>query len=124
MKMHETYRVRMRAHSIILSGQGYSIDKIADIYQVHRNSVTGWIEEWEESGYASLFDKPKSGRPAILDEAEQELAKQIVAQTPRSTKKAISEIEKQTGKEISPDTLKRIIKGADYMWKRVKNFKI
>jgi transposase len=120
MQTDEKHRKRMRAHSIILSFQGYSIDTIADIYQVHRNSVTGWLAGWEEEGYESLEDKPKTGRPTILDEAEQELAKRIIAEHPRSTKKAILEIEKQTGKEISHDTLKRIIKGADYIWKRVK----
>jgi transposase len=120
MRYNETPRVRMRAHSVLLSAQGYSIDTIADIYQVHRNSVTEWIRDWEEEGYESLLDKPKSGRPTILNEAEQELAKQLIEESPRSTKKVISEIEKQTGKEISPDTLKRIIKGADYIWKRVK----
>lgn len=120
MKTEETYRVRVRAHSILLSSQGYSIDTIADIYQVHRNSVTNWLENWKTDGYESLIDKPKSGRPTILDETEQELAKRIVEENPRSTKKAISEIEKQTGKEVSHDTLKRIIKGSDYIWKRVK----
>jgi transposase len=120
MKTNEKHRVRMRAHSILLSGQGYNIDEIADIYQVHRNSVSELLSEWEEKGNESLADNPKSGRPPILNEAEQELAKRIVAQNPRSTKKAISEIKKQTGKEVSHDTLKRIIKGADYLWKRIK----
>jgi transposase len=120
MRYDETPRVRMRAHSVLLSGQGYSIDTIADIYQVHRNSVTLWIKEWQERGYESLSDKPKSGRPPILDKAEEELAKRLVEENPRSTKKVIAELEKQTGKEISADTLKRIIKGADYLWKRVK----
>src|SRR5690242_8507788 len=72
MRYDETPRVRMRAHSILLSWQGYSIDTIADIYQVHRNSVTGWIRDWQETGYESLSDNEKSGRPPILDEAEQE----------------------------------------------------
>lgn len=113
-------RVRMRAHSILLSEQGYSVDTIADIYQVHRNSVSGWIKEWEGAGYESLEDSPKSGRPAILEEKEKELAIQLVAENPRSTKKVLAEIEKRTQKEISRDTLKRVIKEADYLWKRVK----
>lgn len=120
MKTGEKYRERMRAHSILLSNQGYNIDAIAEIYQVHRNSVSELITEWEENGYESLYDKAKSGRPPILNEAERELAKRIVEENPRSTKKAIVEIKKQTGKEVSHDTLKRIIKEADYLWKRVK----
>ena len=33
-------RVRMRAHSILLSSRGSSIDEIARIYQVHRDTVS------------------------------------------------------------------------------------
>ena len=97
MKTDEAHRVRVRAHSILLSSQGYNIDTIADIYQVHRNSVSIWLENWQTEGYESLTDKPKSGRPPILDEAEQELAKRIVAENPRSIKKSINQIEKETG---------------------------
>ena len=43
-------RVRMRAHSILLSSKGIGINEIAKIYQVHRNSVSSWIDKWETSG--------------------------------------------------------------------------
>jgi len=33
-------RVRMRAHSILLSSRGSSIDEIAQIYQVDRDTVS------------------------------------------------------------------------------------
>ena len=41
MKYDKSLRVRMRAHSVLLSKQGYSIDTIADIYQGVRAQTVG-----------------------------------------------------------------------------------
>ena len=50
-------RVRMRAHSLLLSAEGLSIDEIARVYQVHRNSVSSWIDHWHQQGMAGLSDR-------------------------------------------------------------------
>ncbi|NJL59601.1 MAG: helix-turn-helix domain-containing protein [Desulfobacteraceae bacterium] len=50
MKESDSARVRMRAHSILLSAEGYSIDEIADIYHTDRDSVSSLIDRWEQSG--------------------------------------------------------------------------
>ena len=44
MKEDPSSRVRMRAHSVLLSNREYSIDEIADIFEADRDSVTGWID--------------------------------------------------------------------------------
>jgi len=67
---HPLNRVRKRAQGILLSSKRYSIDKIADILEVHRDSVSSWFQAWETSGIAGLFDKPKSGAPSLLDESD------------------------------------------------------
>src|SRR5688572_1957042 len=87
MKENPSSRVRMRAHSILLSNREYSIDEIADIYEVDRDTVSIWINNWEQIGHESLVDLPKSGRPPVLNEKEQEQAKELVKQEPRSIKR-------------------------------------
>jgi transposase len=59
-----TPRARVRAHGILLSSQGMKIKEIAKIYQVDRDTVATWIKKWEHHGVASLYDKPRSGRPS------------------------------------------------------------
>ena len=56
----------MRAHAVLLSARGYSLDQIADIYQQDRDRVSLWLDWWDEHGYDGLADDPKSGRPATL----------------------------------------------------------
>lgn len=45
---------------------------------------------------------------------------EIVAKTPRSLKTVCQQIEKELGKSLSRDTLKRMLKAAGYTWKRVR----
>lgn len=59
-------RQRQRAHSIILSMKGFSIDQISNIIDVDRDSVSNWFNRWEEGGIDALLDLSKSGRPPIL----------------------------------------------------------
>ena|SRR5215208_1387379 len=99
MKEDPSSRSRMRAHSILLSSKEYSIDEIADIYEVDRDTVSTWIENWEESGYEGLLDLPKSGRPPILNEKEQEKVKELVQKDPQSIKRVVGQIKKKPGKK-------------------------
>ncbi len=120
LKNHPTHRVRMRAHSILLSSRGFCITKIAEIYQLDRDSVSSWIDKWEVSGIDGLFDKPRSGSPSILDESEKEIAKELIKKYPRSMKTVIAELFQKTGKKVSEWTLKRLAKTTKLSWKRVK----
>ena len=63
MKNAKTFRLRQRAHAILLSNKRYSIEAIADIYDVHRDTVSRWIKHWNEKGVEGLEDAPKPGRP-------------------------------------------------------------
>ena len=99
MAEYPTRREWIRAHSIKLSAKGYSIDQIADIHEVDRDTVAIWLNVWEESGCEGLKDNPKSGRPRKLNPQEQDLARSLVEKEPRSLKRAANEVESRTGKK-------------------------
>src|SRR5512132_4716985 len=88
MKSAAPQRTRMRAHAVLLSARRYSIDQIADIYQVDRDRVSQWLEWWEAEQLAGLDDDPRSGRPPKLNEPEQQQALKIALQEPRAIKRA------------------------------------
>lgn len=69
-KTDPVHRTRMRAHAVLLSARGYSLDQIADIYQQDRDRVSLWLDWWEEFQYDGLADDPKSGRPATLSDED------------------------------------------------------
>lgn len=113
-------RIRMRAHAILLSSRRYSIDEIADIFEVKRDTVSSWIDAWEKSGIEGLYDKQRSGAPTILNETEIDIVENIIKENPRSPKFILAKIAEKIGKNISRSTLKRIIKSLNLRWKRIR----
>jgi transposase len=100
-----------RIKGILLSLDKYSIDEIADILNVHRNTVSIWIDSFDNNGIDGLKLKDGRGRkPIISTEKEQEIAIKCVNNNPTSIKCSIEEIKNKTGKVVSPWTLKRLLK--------------
>ncbi len=119
-RYHPKPRVRMRSHSILLSGSGYSIAEIVKLYGVDRRSVSSCIDRWEQGGLAGLYDQPRSGRRSTFSETEQSRVVFHLNSHPQQIKKVINEMQKETGKTVSPKTIRRIAKKARYKWKRMK----
>lgn len=106
----DNFRISRRSHAILLSFQKYPIDDIAKICQVHRTTVGIWIANWNKFGNKGLEDGERSGRRPILTEEEQAKAFQTAMQNPKFPHRQLGEIKRQTGKEISQWTLKRLVK--------------
>ena len=70
VKNAQNYRLRCRAHAILLNDKKYSIDAIADIFEVHRDTVSRWLDSWENKGVDGLKDAPKPGRPRKNNNSE------------------------------------------------------
>jgi transposase len=113
-------RIRMRAHSILLNDKKLPIEQISYIYDVHRNTVSMWLDSWETSGIIGLFDDSRSGRPKLLTKEEEQNLLKYIEEEPRNIKKVTSKIKKETGKSPSLDTIKRAAKAAGLVWKRVR----
>ena len=107
---HPNFRVRHRSHAILLSHQGSTREEIARICRVHRDTVSLWINVWQEFGFQGLEDNQRSGRPPILTVEEQAKAIEIAMRNPKFPHRQLSEIKRETGKEISKFTLKDLIK--------------
>ena len=120
MKEDTAFRARSRAHSLLLSANGTTIQDISQTYQVHRVTVSAWITKWEQHGAQSLHDHPRSGRPRILTPDEQALAQQYIQEEPRSLKGVVERLARHTEKRLSLSTLKRLAKKARLRWKRVR----
>ena len=118
---HDTSpRARARAHSLLLSSQGLTIEEITKIYPVDRDTVSTWIRTWEHDGPASLHDTPRSGRPPKLTPDEQTLAIAYIKDEPRSLTQVVERLTQKTAKRLSMSSLKRLAKRARLRWKRVR----
>ncbi len=66
-------RVSQRAHMVLLSSRGYSVEQIAEIFGVGEDVVRKWLHRYERRGPVGLDDRPRPGRPP-----KDRLARQIV----------------------------------------------
>ena len=57
----EKRALRRRAHAILLSDQGHTINQISEILQVRRDAVSRWFKQWEVSGLDGLIHS----RPSV-----------------------------------------------------------
>lgn len=109
-RFHPSRRARMRAHGILLSHQGFSLKRIAAVYQVSRQAVCAWLERWQTAGLVGLYDHPRSGRPPCLSAAEQQQVERYVQEYPRALKRVVQRLEQETQKRVSTKTIKRLLK--------------
>ena len=72
-RYHPSRRARMRAHSLLLSHQGYSIPHIAQFYQVDRRSVSTWIDRWQTMGLVGLSAQQRAPPAAQCRRATESL---------------------------------------------------
>src|SRR5436305_11759675 len=66
-------RVSQRAHMVLLSARGYTVEQIAEIFGVGEDVVRQWLHRYEQDGPLGLDDRPRPGRPP-----KDRLARQIV----------------------------------------------
>ena len=106
----EKRALRRRAHAILLSAQGRTINQISEILQVRRDAVSRWLNQWERSGLDGLIDKPRSGRTPILDDDDHQRLQELVAEQPHQIRSLQARLQEETGKTISTVTLRRALK--------------
>ena len=110
----ESARVRQRAQALLLSHRQYTVNEIADIFQVHRDTVAAWIKAWEQDQEAGLSDEERSGAPPKLTPKQQQRAVELLKQQPHQPKQVLTRVQQETGKTISSKTLARIAKRAGF----------
>lgn len=59
-----------RAQVVLLAGQGLRDAEIARRLGVSRQTVGTWRHRWQSAGLQGLAERPRTGRPATVDEAE------------------------------------------------------
>ena len=110
LKYGPSARVRQRAQAVYLSSRGYRLEPLAELFEVDRDTVSSWLDGWQERGLRGLYDAPRTGRPLLLSEPEQQQVRQWVDSEPRQLKHVRAQLEAHTGKTASLKTLQRVLK--------------
>ena len=120
MRNHPSHRARQRAHALLLSARRYSINQIADIFSVDRETVSSWLLRWEEFATNGLDLEPKSRRPPTLSKEEEKEAVEIVKQEPRSLKQQLLVIIERFGKKLGLEALRHLCQRHGLRWRRMR----
>ena len=81
--------------------------------------MSAWIERWQAWGLVGLYDRPRSGRPAIFNADEQQQVYAELDDSPKDVKQVVEAMAQRTGKRVSTKTIKRFLKKS-HLWKRIK----
>ena len=110
----------MRAQSILFSSKGDGRDDHAEMFEVSRNTVSIWIDQWEHDGVHRVDDHARSGAPSQLTAAEIDVVTHLITEHPHSPNRSFANIAEPVKNTISLSTLQRIVKKHRLRWKRVR----
>ncbi len=120
-KESKYYQVRQRSHCILLSYEKYKISELMTIFQVSRNTVYNWLNNWEDLGLVGLYNREGRDRKKLFDPLQQERIKAWVKETPKKLTIVQEKIQKEWDIVASKDTIKRVVKCLGMKWKRIRN---
>jgi transposase len=111
-------RFRQWAHAVYLSGKGYKLGKLADIFEVDRDTVSGWLDAWEQCGLMGLRDQERPGRPRKGTATERDRLCAAAKESPHQIRGLPAQFQERTGQSLSKDTVRLKEKGL--AWKRCR----
>lgn len=101
---------RQRCQCLRLSGEGYQVKELAQVFRVSEIGVYNWFKRWEKGGIVGLRDKPGRGRKPILRAEDLAVIKEKVQENAQRLKIARQKLKEEVGREFSTKTLKRFLK--------------
>jgi transposase len=113
-------QVRNRAKCIILSYQGFSISQLIKIFRVSCRTLYNWLSRWEKRGFIGLYNEKGRGRKAKLSQEQTEQVKEWIKDEAKSLRTVELKIIQAWGISVSKETIKRIAKKFNMIWKRMK----
>lgn len=106
------YRVRDRAHMLLLNESGWNVPAIAEIMGCHEHTVRAAIKRWEGVGLYGLWEEDGRGKkptwkPSDMNYLEQRLNEE--ERTYNSTQLA-AKLSAERGVQLTPDWIRQLLK--------------
>jgi transposase len=119
-------RVSQRAHMVLLSARGYTVQQIAEIFAVGEDVVRDWLRRYQREGPTGLDDRPRPGRPP-----RDRLARHIVDTQASQSPSAVGLVQScwtvgllaafllaRFRLPLSPSSVRRHLKAGGWRWAR------
>lgn len=109
-KNDKTKAFQSRCHCLLLSGEGYEVKELAEIFRVSEISIQSWFKRWEKGGICGIRDKEGRGRKPILQAADSGQIKRQVQENAQRLKIVREKLKAELGRDFSTKILKRFLK--------------
>ena len=105
-------RVKDRAEVVRLSHRGWYVEKIADFFNWHLQTVRETLHRWREKGLGGLWEAPGRGKQRRWTEADLEYLEGLLAEEPRTynSKQLAQKLRDERQVELSPGHLRELLK--------------
>ena len=116
-------KVKDRLRAIYWKFKKASNAKIARNLNCTSATVSTWISNWNKQGYEGLLEKKSSGRLSILTSEEEEKVINFVKNEKQervTCKKLAAKIKEDFDKDISPESVRVLLKKNNLSWKKPK----
>jgi transposase len=118
---HPHPKTQMRAQGILRLSQGLTLQKTADEFGVHLNSVEQWRQRWNRLGLAGLYEGRHTGRPRKWTPQQREAFGALAHSEGGSVGTLLRQIERcRDHAPISESTAKRYLKEMNFTYKRYR----
>jgi transposase len=105
-------RTKQRAEALRLSNHGWKVEKIADYFNWHAQTVRELIQRWREYGEKGLYDQPKSGRPKQWQEEDLKYLEECLEKDKRvyNSQQLAEKLRQERNISLSSDRIRKLLK--------------
>lgn len=119
-KYSQHYRVRQRAHCILLSSKGYTTTQLQEIFPVDRITIYHWFDAWESRQLCGLYERKGRGRPSLFTPEQKQQIREWAKSCPKNINRIRLLIHEHLGIETHKDTIRNILKELHFSWHRIR----
>jgi len=129
IKTSKSSRLVKRATGIRMLHFGHTSYGVGQVLSVSAPTVYSWFHRWKAEGLKGLENRPKSGRPAVADEAYLKVVEDTLEQDPGelgyefslwTIQRLNQHVSQVTGKQISDERLRLILQARGWVYRRPK----
>ncbi len=126
----EVGRVSERIRMVLLSSRGYTVSRVAEIFECDEATVRHWIARFDADGVQGLQDRPRLGRPRQVDAAARDTIRKLV-DTPSpvlgygfgfwTMVTLMAHLASCFGLHLNRATLRRTLLALEFRWRRPRH---
>lgn len=106
------YRVRDRAHMLLLNANGLNAPAIGRLLNCHEHTVRAAIKQWKNEGLYGLWEREGRGKKPTWEPSDMEYLEQCLNEEERTynSTQLSDKLEAERGVKLSADRIRKLLK--------------